>query len=194
MSLEPEVIANNSEPFELVCHADGNPTPKISWLDEIGQVVSSGSVLTFDSISYSHFGVYSCRAENELGTEVSNVNLSVRGSPFILSSTDQSSPALSCDFVAEPKADLVQIFDLTNDQILFENDNIEFGRQVVEVKLEKGNYECRVTNALGVTSMSIQLQPQGILILIEPFPFNSCTRCVSAKCQCDKQLIICFGS
>ena len=165
MSLESEVIANNSEPFELVCHADGNPKPSIVWLDELGQVVSSGPVLTFDSISYSHFGSYSCRAENELGTEVSNpVNLSVRGSPFILSSTDQSSPALTCDFVAEPKADLVQIFDLTNDQILFENDQIEVGRQLVEVKLEKGNYECRVTNALGVTSMSIQLQPKGILI------------------------------
>ena len=34
MSLESEVIANNSEPFELVCHADANPKPKIVWLDD----------------------------------------------------------------------------------------------------------------------------------------------------------------
>ena len=158
--MEEAIIANKSDPFELICEASGNPPPQITWLAENGDVVSNGAVLGFDAISYAHFGAYSCHAQNELGEAVVGTNISIRGTPFIRSPMDQESPLLKCDFVAEPAADFVQIVNLDSDDVVFQSTQLE-GMSGIEVKLEEGNYECRVNNALGLSSSQIVLAPKG---------------------------------
>lgn len=160
--LEEAIIANKSSPFELICEASGNPAPEITWINDSGEIVTTGAILGFESINYNHFGSYSCHAQNELGEAVVQTNISIRGTPFIQSPTDQASPLLKCDFVAEPKADYVEIVSLDNDQVVFRSAELD-GMKGVEVKLEEGNYECRVNNALGMSSSQIILQPKGNL-------------------------------
>ena len=161
LEMETNIVANKSESFELICEAQANPLPEITWSDGYGNVIATGSVLTIDEVAYQHYGAYSCRAENILGTAVTYMNLSVRGSPYIQSPQAQPAPYLNCDFVAEPKADLVQIIDLSSDEVIFQNSNLKNNKNEVKVKLEEGNYECRVTNQLGVSSIAIQLEPTG---------------------------------
>lgn len=157
--LEEAIIANKSSPFELICEASGNPAPEITWINDSGEVVANGAILGFESINYNHFGSYSCHAQNELGEAVVGTNISIRGTPFIRSPTDQASPLLKCDFVAEPRADYVEIVSLDNDEVVFFSGELD-GMNGVEVKLEEGNYECRVNNALGMSSSQIILQPK----------------------------------
>lgn len=157
--LEEAIIANKSEPFELICEASGNPAPEITWINGEGETVASGAILGFESINYEHFGTYSCLARNDLGEAVVDTNISIRGTPFIRSQMEQNSPFLRCDFVAEPPADFVQIVNLETDSIVYQTGEVD--TNLVEVKLEEGNYECRVNNALGMSSSQIILEPKG---------------------------------
>jgi len=163
VGMETSIVANKSESFELICEAEGNPKPEITWSDSYGDIIATGSILTIEEVAYHHYGAYSCRAENSLGTAVTYMNLSVRGSPYIKSPPAQAAPYLNCDFVAEPRAELVEIIDLATDEVIFQNSNFQNSNSEneVKVKLEEGKYECRVTNELGVSSVAIQLEPTG---------------------------------
>ena len=81
VGMETSIVANKSESFELICEAEGNPEPEITWSDSYGDIIATGSILTIEEVAYHHYGAYSCRAENSLGTAVTYMNLSVRGSP-----------------------------------------------------------------------------------------------------------------
>uniref|UniRef100_A0A8C1I841 Cell adhesion molecule-related/down-regulated by oncogenes n=1 Tax=Cyprinus carpio TaxID=7962 RepID=A0A8C1I841_CYPCA len=88
---EMSVLLNDS--IQLVCRAEGNPTPEIQWLKD-GKTLSrtaqknieispDGSTLTVTAVHTSDSGKYTCVATNQAGEEDRIFNLNVYVPPLI---------------------------------------------------------------------------------------------------------------
>lgn len=60
----------------LECHAEGNPTPRITWsrknnLLPGGEQTAITSVLALDKVDRHHAGIYQCTASNGIGLNAS---------------------------------------------------------------------------------------------------------------------------
>ena len=79
-----ETIVNETQTAILKCMADGNPTPKISWFKQnsllpVGRhVVEPSGALIVRDVKPGDDGVYSCKAENLLGSVNASVRLTVQ--------------------------------------------------------------------------------------------------------------------
>uniref|UniRef100_A0A8C9R6U4 Hemicentin-1 n=1 Tax=Scleropages formosus TaxID=113540 RepID=A0A8C9R6U4_SCLFO len=86
---EVSVLVNDS--VQLVCHAQGTPTPTIQWLKDGEAVMSSenlrispdGTTLSITETLTSHIGKYTCVATNTAGEEDRIFNLNVYVPPVI---------------------------------------------------------------------------------------------------------------
>ena len=73
------VSYNGGSVVSIKCEATGSPDPDVRWIHN-GQVKSSGSrtdELTFSNINRANAGIYTCRANNSLGTTDKQLNLVV---------------------------------------------------------------------------------------------------------------------
>ena len=79
-----ETTVNKSQTAILKCTADGNPTPLVTWskmnssLPMGRHVVESSGALIVKNVRPGDEGVYSCRAENLLGSVNASVKLTVQ--------------------------------------------------------------------------------------------------------------------
>jgi len=85
-------------PLSLRCIVAGNPSPRVSWLLDGGELRSQGygvgsfldrdssvvSYLNFSSVRVEHGGMYTCLARNLLGTSHYSAPLNVYGMLFCL--------------------------------------------------------------------------------------------------------------
>ena len=62
--LPNEKVVKEGESFELVCEAEGEPTPSVEWIRN-GVREVSGSVLSIQRAEKSHNGEYTCRVYSE---------------------------------------------------------------------------------------------------------------------------------
>ena len=77
--------ATEGVPFEIVCNAEGNPIPTITWSKAFGkltakQVLSSNSrnqTLKFDNPALSDTGWYECKAENYIGVHERSIHVDI---------------------------------------------------------------------------------------------------------------------
>ena len=84
----PEPLAgmtvNEGQTAFLKCIADGHPPPRVTWskinssLPDGRHVVESSGVLIIKNVTSEDDGVYSCRAENLLGSVISSARLTVQ--------------------------------------------------------------------------------------------------------------------
>ena len=90
--MAPEIVAPPGfiqgvlgEPVTLNCTAEALPPPTYTWLilrgnESMPLENETDSTLNFDSLRISERGVYSCQAQNELGTATrDNIVLKVEG-------------------------------------------------------------------------------------------------------------------
>uniref|UniRef100_A0A8C1GCZ4 Hemicentin-1 n=1 Tax=Cyprinus carpio TaxID=7962 RepID=A0A8C1GCZ4_CYPCA len=85
---EMSVLLNDS--IQLVCRAEGNPTPEIQWLKDgktlihiFYRISPDGSTLTVTAVHTSDSGKYTCVATNQAGEEDRIFNLNVYVPPLI---------------------------------------------------------------------------------------------------------------
>ena len=75
---------NEGQTALLTCSADGHPTPRITWSKDssslpVGRhVVESSGALIVKNVKPEDDGVYSCRAENVLGSSSASAKLTVQ--------------------------------------------------------------------------------------------------------------------
>ena len=155
-------MANSSgEHVELECAFDGNPRPAVTWTkDDV--IVSDRAVLAFAAVEQSDAGRYVCRARSELGSASGSIDLAIRGPPVITSAKEQFGSLLQCAFTAEPAAQMVKVIDLSrDDSSAIIHESFSHNTTIVELDITVGQYECQVSNELGMASTIIRIQPEG---------------------------------
>ena len=60
----------------ITCTASGLPTPDVQWIRD-GKVKTSGKILTFSNIKREDSGLYTCRANNSVGSAETHTTLVV---------------------------------------------------------------------------------------------------------------------
>ncbi|XP_022085366.1 hemicentin-1-like isoform X2 [Acanthaster planci] len=159
--------------LELVCEAQGNPPPQITWYINGTQTVSPPTVngrstYVIDSISKDDEGTYKCSAENTLGNRAASAVVIVRVPPTISVSADDKVvrvsdiTVLDCASQGDPPPEVVW---LKGNKIVTFNDRIQKAPNgsliIYGTKPEDaGRYICRVFNRFGSDSSAAALEVQ----------------------------------
>ncbi|XP_036378952.1 neuronal growth regulator 1-like isoform X2 [Megalops cyprinoides] len=64
-------------PLDVICSADGNPSPEIHWLTGSRSVWNSRETLQLTAVQKEHHGVYWCVAKNQYGERNTSITLVV---------------------------------------------------------------------------------------------------------------------
>ncbi|XP_075548235.1 kin of IRRE-like protein 2 isoform X1 [Dermacentor variabilis] len=115
---------NVDDVMTLHCVAEGNPVPKITWLQQNGRdpnvwnIRGRNATLTLANASYSHQGIYRCEASNVVKNQPyrvqsQEVRIDIRGPPQIMAESMKTRPvvvaskeedvAITVVFCADPK-------------------------------------------------------------------------------------------
>ncbi|EEC12088.1 hemicentin, putative, partial [Ixodes scapularis] len=165
-------------PFTLRCPVDGNPTPEVTWFkddieltprgDRSIDITHHGQRLNVPHATEENTGLYTCKANNELGEILRHYNLQVRVPPYTspgisdyqtLTPLEGGSLSLSCNISGNPVPAITWLKDglpLTP----FEFPNIQFldsGRLLNISSLEvthSGKYMCIATSKVGSADMT----------------------------------------
>ena len=103
------MTVNEGQTAVLTCSADGHPTPRITWSKDslslpVGRhVVESSGALIVKNVKPEDDGVYSCKAENLLGSVNASAKLTVR------------SQTVQCEFYKLLSYKQMSIFRLTGE-------------------------------------------------------------------------------
>uniref|UniRef100_A0A674IMN9 Hemicentin-1 n=1 Tax=Terrapene triunguis TaxID=2587831 RepID=A0A674IMN9_9SAUR len=169
------VVVN--QPVNLYCEVSGNPFPIITWYKDDVQVVESstlqilhnGKILKLLKVAAADGGQYSCKATNIAGSSEKLFNVEVLVPPNIkgadtpgeVSVTLNQETSLECKVKGSPFP-VIQWFK--DGKPLFLGDpNIDLldKGQVLRIKsarrLDKGRYQCSVTNAAGKQVKEVKL-------------------------------------
>ncbi|XP_068722444.1 uncharacterized protein [Montipora capricornis] len=164
-----ETTVNETRTATLRCAVDGNPTPKVSWsklnsLFPIGRrVVESSGTLILKDVRPGDDGIYSCKAENILGSVNASAKLIVQFSPKIsLSSTrviaeEEQNITIACNATGQPQARVtwsksVGTFPLSRTSVTMGVLNI-----YQLTRKDGGVYICKANNIFGSVTGTAQL-------------------------------------
>ncbi|XP_017276034.1 hemicentin-1 isoform X1 [Kryptolebias marmoratus] len=180
MPSEMGVLVNKS--IQLVCQAQGTPTPTIQWLKD-GEAINNegmkglsvnprGDTLTVTQADPVHSGKYTCVANNAAGEEDRIFNLNVYVPPVIVGNNEavedltavlDSSVSMECAATGSP---LPHLNWLRNGLPLPVSSNIRLlsAGQVLRITRiqvsHSGSYTCVASNRAGVDSRRYNLQVQ----------------------------------
>lgn len=79
-----EITVYQGDPLNLVCSADGFPTPRVQWrrsYHALPEATPSTATLQKSSVSAADQGEYVCSASNEVATTMKKIKLKVRPNP-----------------------------------------------------------------------------------------------------------------
>ncbi|XP_060013302.1 neuronal cell adhesion molecule isoform X8 [Lagenorhynchus albirostris] len=172
------LVLSPGEDGTLICRANGNPKPRISWLlngvpieiapDDPSRKID-GDTIIFSNVQERSSAVYQCNASNEYGYLLANAFVNVLAEPpRILTSADTlyqviaNRPALlDCAFFGSPLP-TIEWFKgakgsaLREDiYVLHENGTLEIP---VAQKDSTGTYTCVARNKLGMAKNDIHLE------------------------------------
>ncbi|XP_063717392.1 uncharacterized protein LOC134844579 isoform X3 [Symsagittifera roscoffensis] len=188
--LPSEKVVKEGDSFELVCEAEGEPTPSVEWIRN-GVREVSGSVLSIQRAEKSHNGEYTCRVYSE-GFEpiTGTTRVQIYGAPVILMDAKVEvvlgdSAVLRCDVDASVVTPGLVSWKRSNGhdggaghtmpEGNFQKYSVEriehdhFVSMVLTVFQvgpdDLGQYNCTAYNDAGITSKVILLQEQGAIML-----------------------------
>ncbi|XP_075792870.1 hemicentin-1 isoform X2 [Pelodiscus sinensis] len=169
------VVVN--QPVNLICEVSGNPFPIITWYKDDVQVLESntlqishnGKILKLLKVATADGGQYSCKATNIAGSSEKLFHVDVLVPPNIkgadtpgeVSVTLNQGTSLECKVKGSPFP-VIQWFK-DGKPLFLEDPNIELldKGQVLRIKsarrLDKGRYQCSVTNAAGKQVKEVKL-------------------------------------
>ncbi|XP_065214179.1 peroxidasin [Planococcus citri] len=169
---------------ELECIAKGHPIPLFTWFKDGRSVVPNSritfkenkNILKIENVLESDTGMYTCLAQNTIGSVERNMELRVknRGSrvprivikPFDIDVPQFSSVEIPCKVDGEPKPHILWLKNnepIVEDRIKFRMNNIGSLRIYNVSLIDSGVYECIAKNTLGNDTA------RGILTVIGDF-------------------------
>ncbi|KAM8979467.1 neuronal cell adhesion molecule isoform 1-T2 [Sarcophilus harrisii] len=172
------LVLSPGEDGTLICRANGNPKPKISWLtngvpiemapDDPSRKIDGDTIL-FSDVQESSSAVYQCNASNEYGYLLANAFVNVLAEPpRILTDANlhyqviTDRPAmLDCAFFGSP-IPTFKWFKGTKGSVLQENTYIFHDNGTLEIPVAQkdsaGTYTCVVRNKLGMAKNDVHLE------------------------------------
>ncbi|XP_058823570.1 hemicentin-1-like [Topomyia yanbarensis] len=166
-----EVSLLSGEELHLICHASGSPMPAIYWSKD-DSVITRGSELVVEDVDTHHNGLYTCVAENELGSARKVYRLDVMTSPrhwgdamSHIEVFKDEDLRLECVMRANPPASI----QWTKDETILEEfeDALEF---IAIQPEDSGIYTCEAENIFGTDEKKFQVtvyQPSEIILFPE---------------------------
>ncbi|XP_069842937.1 hemicentin-2 [Dendropsophus ebraccatus] len=192
-----DVEVDVGESVQLMCSAEGNPPPNVSWFrQDEGPVLPSGTTEIIDGLGSNtvHMkiarpedtGVYVCEARNPFGWVQAEILLTVTGlvapqiavAPSEIMVLEGDSVSLPCTATAgNPLPVQRWLKDSRPLQFFWRHSIDEAGGLRIEPTLreDSGSYVCELSNAAGSTNHSIHLQVQ-MAPTILPGPAEYTTR------------------
>ncbi|XP_018408468.1 PREDICTED: hemicentin-1 [Nanorana parkeri] len=164
------------EPVTMICEAYGNPTPEITWhkngapfaKSAVQRTIGTG-VLQIGYAQPDDAGLYTCTAENAVGSMSSNMNLSVLVPPRIKKTTKelfviQSFPiTIPCETYGIPPPAIawtknnVPITDKIDKYVVTKSGELFLLRAEHQ---NMGNYTCTASNIVGKDSHTVSITIQ----------------------------------
>lgn len=143
--------------ISISCSFIGNPKPEVKWFRN-DVLLATGSVLKLDQISQADAGAYLCLGVSEMGEELADLDLIIRGPPVITSENEQSDTFV-CTFHSEPAPSAIRVIDLSSSSTIYSG--VDSTASGIKMTLPVGHYECQVENEFGTASSLIHITYQG---------------------------------
>ncbi|XP_036013377.1 neuronal cell adhesion molecule isoform X31 [Mus musculus] len=172
------LVLSPGENGTLICRANGNPKPRISWLtngvpieialDDPSRKID-GDTIIFSNVQESSSAVYQCNASNKYGYLLANAFVNVLAEPpRILTSANTlyqviaNRPALlDCAFFGSPMP-TIEWFKGTKGSALHEDIYVLHDNGTLEIPVAQkdstGTYTCVARNKLGMAKNEVHLE------------------------------------
>ncbi|KAI6079152.1 Neuronal cell adhesion molecule isoform X19 [Aix galericulata] len=181
------LVLSPGEDGSLICRANGNPKPSISWLANGVPIAIApedpsrkvdGDTIIFSAVQERSSAVYQCNASNEYGYLLANAFVNVLAEPpRILTPANKlyqvilDSPALiDCAYFGSPKPE-IEWFKGVKGSILRGNEYIFHDNGTLEIPVAQkdstGTYTCVARNELGKTQNEVQLEVKDPTLIIK---------------------------
>nr|XP_047921833.1 neuronal cell adhesion molecule isoform X26 [Anser cygnoides] len=181
------LVLSPGEDGTLICRANGNPKPSISWLANGVPIAIApedpsrkvdGDTIIFSAVQERSSAVYQCNASNEYGYLLANAFVNVLAEPpRILTPANKlyqvilDSPALiDCAYFGSPKPE-IEWFKGVKGSILRGNEYVFHDNGTLEIpaaqKDSTGTYTCVARNELGKIQNEVQLEVKDPTMIIK---------------------------
>ncbi|XP_075003873.1 neuronal cell adhesion molecule isoform X4 [Calonectris borealis] len=181
------LVLSPGEDGTLICRANGNPKPNISWLANGVPIAIApedpsrkvdGDTIIFSRVQERSSAVYQCNASNEYGYLLANAFVNVLAEPpRILTPANKlyeviaDSPALlDCAYFGSPKPE-IEWFKGVKGSILRGNEYVFHDNGTLEIPVAQkdstGTYTCVARNELGKIQNEVQLEVKDPTMIIK---------------------------
>ncbi|XP_040407040.1 neuronal cell adhesion molecule isoform X25 [Anser cygnoides] len=181
------LVLSPGEDGTLICRANGNPKPSISWLANGVPIAIApedpsrkvdGDTIIFSAVQERSSAVYQCNASNEYGYLLANAFVNVLAEPpRILTPANKlyqvilDSPALiDCAYFGSPKPE-IEWFKGVKGSILRGNEYVFHDNGTLEIPVAQkdstGTYTCVARNELGKIQNEVQLEVKDPTMIIK---------------------------
>ncbi|XP_031445446.1 neuronal cell adhesion molecule isoform X2 [Phasianus colchicus] len=198
------LVLSPGEDGTLICRANGNPKPSISWLTNGVPIAIApedpsrkvdGDTIIFSAVQERSSAVYQCNASNEYGYLLANAFVNVLAEPpRILTPANKlyqviaDSPALiDCAYFGSPKPE-IEWFKGVKGSILRGNEYVFHDNGTLEIPVAQkdstGTYTCVARNKLGKTQNEVQLEVKDPTMIIKQPEYKVIQRSSQASFEC----------
>ncbi|XP_039582645.1 neuronal cell adhesion molecule isoform X13 [Passer montanus] len=198
------LVLSPGEDGTLICRANGNPKPSISWLANGVPIAIApedpsrkvdGDTIIFSHVQERSSAVYQCNASNEYGYLLANAFVNVLAEPpRILTPANKlyqviaDSPALlDCAYFGSPKPE-IEWFKGVKGSILRGNEYVFHDNGTLEIpvaqKNSAGTYTCVARNELGKIQNEVQLEVKDPTMIIKQPEYKVIQRYGQVSFEC----------
>ncbi|XP_030335123.1 neuronal cell adhesion molecule isoform X33 [Strigops habroptila] len=198
------LVLSPGEDGTLICRANGNPKPSISWLANGVPIAIApedpsrkvdGDTIIFSHVQERSSAVYQCNASNEYGYLLANAFVNVLAEPpRILTPANKlyqviaDSPALlDCAYFGSPKPE-IEWFKGVKGSILHGSEYIFHDNGTLEIPVAQkdstGAYTCVARNKLGKIQNEVQLEIKDPTVIIKQPEYKVIQRYGQVSFEC----------
>ncbi|XP_057259653.1 neuronal cell adhesion molecule isoform X14 [Pezoporus wallicus] len=198
------LVLSPGEDGTLICRANGNPKPSISWLANGVPIAIApedpsrkvdGDTIIFSQVQERSSAVYQCNASNEYGYLLANAFVNVLAEPpRILTPANKlyqviaDSPALlDCAYFGSPKPE-IEWFKGVKGSILRGSEYIFHDNGTLEIPVAQkdstGAYTCVARNKLGKIQNEVQLEIKDPTVIIKQPEYKVIQRYGQVSFEC----------
>ncbi|XP_009325900.1 PREDICTED: neuronal cell adhesion molecule isoform X7 [Pygoscelis adeliae] len=198
------LVLSPGEDGTLICRANGNPKPNISWLANGVPIAIApedpsrkvdGDTIIFSHVQERSSAVYQCNASNEYGYLLANAFVNILAEPpRILTPANKlyqviaDSPALlDCAYFGSPKPE-IEWFKGVKGSILRGNEYVFHDNGTLEIPVAQkdsaGTYTCVARNELGKIQNEVQLEVKDPTMIIKQPEYKVIQRYGQVSFEC----------